>query len=70
MQVITPAPREEWRAVIAGDRSALPEQSPEWVDALCRVGRLTPAASIPSVMVVSSYYHWSGGPGLPALGGC
>ena len=38
MRSITPAPREEWRAVLAGDPMALPEHGPEWVDALCAVG--------------------------------
>ena len=43
-QVITPAPREEWRAVLAGDPGALPEHAPEWVDALCADGRYADAS--------------------------
>jgi hypothetical protein len=43
-QVITPAPREEWRAVVAGDARALPEHAPEWVDALCATGRYVDAS--------------------------
>jgi hypothetical protein len=38
MQVISPAPRDAWRSVIADDSAALPEHAPEWVDALCRIG--------------------------------
>lgn len=36
--IISPAPRDEWRVVVAGDSSALPEHAPEWVDALCAAG--------------------------------
>jgi hypothetical protein len=43
-QVITPAPREEWRAVLAGDSSALPEHAPEWIDAICADGRYADAS--------------------------
>jgi hypothetical protein len=43
-QVITPAPREEWRAALAGDDRALPEHAPEWIDALCADGRYTDAS--------------------------
>ena len=43
-QVITPAPREEWRAALAGDARALPEHAPEWIDALCADGRYTDAS--------------------------
>lgn len=42
--VITPAPREEWRAVLAGDNRALPEWAPEWTDALCADGRYVDAS--------------------------
>jgi hypothetical protein len=44
MQVLTPAPRDEWRSVVAGDRSALPEHAPEWIDALCDSGRYADAS--------------------------
>jgi hypothetical protein len=44
MQVVTPAPREEWRAVVAGDSHALPEHTPEWIDALCADGRYADAS--------------------------
>lgn len=46
IQVITPAPRVEWRAVVAGDPAALPEHSPEWVDALCAVGPYADASRL------------------------
>lgn len=42
--VITPAPRDEWRAVLAGDPAALPEHAPEWVDALCATGSYADAS--------------------------
>lgn len=38
IQVISPAPRDAWRSIVAEDSSALPEHAPEWLDALCRVG--------------------------------
>lgn len=46
MRVITPAPREEWRAVVAGDARALPEHAPEWVDAICADGRYADASRL------------------------
>ena len=46
MQVISPAPREAWRSVIADDSEALPEHAPEWVDALCRVGPYVDASRL------------------------
>ncbi|HEX5905845.1 MAG TPA: GNAT family N-acetyltransferase [Propionibacteriaceae bacterium] len=46
MQVVSPAPRDAWRAVIAEDFEALPEQAPEWVDALCRVGPYADASRL------------------------
>ncbi len=42
--MITPAPREEWRAALAGDARALPEHAPEWIDALCADGRYADAS--------------------------
>jgi Acetyltransferase (GNAT) domain len=44
MRVLAPAPRDEWRAVLAGDASALPEHAPEWVTALCDTGRYADAS--------------------------
>ena len=38
MRVHTRAPREVWRAVLADDPRALPEHTPEWVDAICAAG--------------------------------
>ena len=46
MQVITPAPRDTWRSVLAEDSRALPEHAPEWVDALCRVGPYADASRL------------------------
>ena len=38
LTVTSPAPRDEWRAVLANDPAALPEHTPEWVDTLCAAG--------------------------------
>ncbi len=46
IDVISPAPREEWRAVIAGDPQALPEHAPEWTDALCAAGPYADASRL------------------------
>ena len=46
MQVISPAPRDAWRSVVAEDPSALPEHAPEWLDALCRVGPYADASRL------------------------
>jgi hypothetical protein len=34
--VVSPAPRAIWQAVFDGDAEAVPYQSPQWTDALCR----------------------------------
>jgi hypothetical protein len=52
LSIISPAPRDEWRAVVANDLTALPEHAPEWVDALCAVGPYRDA---------SRYYQFSDG---------
>ena len=52
LSVISPAPRDEWRAVVANDPTALPEHAPEWVDALCAAGSYRDA---------SRYYRHSDG---------
>jgi hypothetical protein len=33
--VLSPAPREAWRSVLASDPDALPSHTPEWMDAMC-----------------------------------
>jgi hypothetical protein len=38
LRVLAPAPREAWREVIASSPAALPEQTPEWVDAIVAGG--------------------------------
>jgi len=38
MRVHARVPREVWRAVLADDPRALPEHTPEWVDAVCAAG--------------------------------
>ena len=70
ISVVSPAPRDEWRAVVANDPTALPEHAPEWVDALCAAGPYLDA---------SRYYQHSDGrefvlplvarTGLPGWGG-
>ena len=40
------APRDQWRAVLADDPLALPEHTPEWVDAVCAVGPFTDATRL------------------------
>ena len=35
--VTSPAPRDVWAHVVAADPGALPEQTPEWTDAVCAV---------------------------------
>jgi GNAT acetyltransferase-like protein len=49
MQVVSPAPREAWRGVIADDPEALPEHAPEWVDALCQVAPYVDASRLYSL---------------------
>ena len=34
--VVSPAPRNAWQAVFDKDPEAVPYQSPQWTDALCR----------------------------------
>lgn len=34
-EVTSPAPRDQWRAVVAADPGVLPEHTPEWLDAIC-----------------------------------
>jgi hypothetical protein len=70
VSVVFPAPREEWRAVVANDPTALPEHAPEWVDAMCVAGPYRDA---------SRYYRFPDGrefvlplvarTGLPGWGG-
>jgi hypothetical protein len=40
------APRDRWRAVLAADPLALPEHTPEWVDAVCAVAPFTDATRL------------------------
>ncbi len=44
--VQSPAPRAEWRAVLAADPDALACQSPEWLDAVCRDGHFEDASRL------------------------
>jgi Acetyltransferase (GNAT) domain len=38
MRVISPAPRDVWRAVVGADPNALAFHTPEWTDCLCEFG--------------------------------
>lgn len=38
-QVTSPAPRDIWVDAIANDPTALPSQSPQWLDSVCAMGR-------------------------------
>src|ERR671916_517915 len=38
MRIISPAPRERWRSVLAEDPASLPEHAPEWLDAMADAG--------------------------------
>jgi hypothetical protein len=44
--VTSPAPRDIWRDVVARDPGALPEQTPEWTDALCAVEHCSDASRL------------------------
>ncbi|MGH3097668.1 MAG: GNAT family N-acetyltransferase [Streptosporangiales bacterium] len=44
--VLSPAPRDRWRAALVGGHGALPEHTPEWVDALCATGRYRDASRL------------------------
>ncbi|WP_100499824.1 GNAT family N-acetyltransferase [Geodermatophilus chilensis] len=46
VSVTSPAPRAAWRAVLAADPAALPTQSPEWTDWLCRTRGYTDASRL------------------------
>ena len=35
LRVVTPAPRDVWRDLLAADPTATIQQAPEWVDAIC-----------------------------------
>jgi hypothetical protein len=44
--VTSPAPRAAWSDVVAADPGALPEQTPEWTDAICAVEGCTDASRL------------------------
>ena len=46
LRVTSPAPRAEWRQVLAADPDALVPQSPEWVDAMCATERVEDASRL------------------------
>jgi hypothetical protein len=37
-QVTSPAPREVWQDLLKSDREALPDQTPAWLDCICKMG--------------------------------
>ena len=44
--VVTPAPRDAWRAACAADPEALVTQTPEWLDCLCALGAYEDASRL------------------------
>jgi Acetyltransferase (GNAT) domain len=46
VRVHSRAPRDQWRAVLAEDPLALPEHTPEWVDAVCAGGPFADATRL------------------------
>jgi hypothetical protein len=44
--VLSPAPRTVWQAVFDRDVEAVPYQSPQWTDALCRSGHCRDASRL------------------------
>ncbi len=42
----TPAPRSDWRAIVAADPDSLTEHLPQWVDAICSAGRFEDASRL------------------------
>jgi hypothetical protein len=46
LRVIAPAPRDVWRQIVASSPAALPEQTPEWVDAITADGRYEDASRL------------------------
>ncbi|RFU22376.1 GNAT family N-acetyltransferase [Geodermatophilus marinus] len=46
VSVVSPAPRDVWRQALAADPSALPSQTPEWTDWLCRTRGFTDASRL------------------------
>ena len=39
--VVTPAPRDGWRELVNQTPTARPEDTPEWVDVLCRPSHIS-----------------------------
>lgn len=50
--VVTPAPRELWQQLVDDDPDALPSQTPDWTDSICRTGAFTDASRL---------YTWADG---------
>ncbi len=46
LRIVSPAPRQIWRQALAGDPTALPSQTPEWVDWLCATRGRTDASRL------------------------
>ncbi len=46
LHVVSPAPREVWRHLLCADPGALPTQTPEWTDWLCRTRGWTDASRL------------------------
>lgn len=44
--VVSPVPRDKWRSMLAADPAALPDHTPEWVDAMVAGGRYRDASRL------------------------
>ncbi|WP_170133212.1 GNAT family N-acetyltransferase [Arthrobacter livingstonensis] len=44
--VLSPVPREKWRSMLASDPASLPDQAPEWVDAMVEDGPFSDASRL------------------------
>lgn len=45
VQASYPAPKDVWRELLASDPDALPDQVPEWIDAICSSGKYEDAST-------------------------
>lgn len=46
VHVVSPAPRDAWRSALSADPTALPSQTPEWTDWLCRTRGFSDASRL------------------------
>ena len=46
VHVVSPAPRDAWRAALSADPTAMPSQTPQWTDWLCRTRGFSDASRL------------------------